>query len=60
VQIVDEPVLEDMYTMGYAHWNETFDLLLLLVYSVDLPDDSEAQRIVTALDKTKFETLSSI
>ena len=53
---VDRVVLE-ISQMGYAGWNETFDLLLLLRILKNVSEEARAHKIATTLDKLEFRRM---
>lgn len=57
VAIADNQVLDEMRSLGYAAWHETFDLILFtrwLPWPPDRPEATELARSLEDLDKAKF------
>jgi hypothetical protein len=54
--IIHDNVLAEMRAMGYAGWNEKFDMFLLSLFTLGLSEQSEIGGVVRSLDKTKLDS----
>jgi hypothetical protein len=62
VWIADDPGLEEMRAMGYARWNDTFDLITFFHFSAAYLEGklegTDLGNLISGLDKTKFAVVS--